>query len=155
MPSTMTIRKRSSKTICGLPLFDLAMGPDWEKRELRGHARGIIAIGDIATGWLAIGGIARGIIAIGGGAFGVAAIGGRAVGVLAFGGGAVGGIAIGGGAVGIVAIGGGAAGYYACGAGAVGKFVVSVMERNPEAVEFFKQWFSWLPMVRTILGQGG
>ena len=62
------VRKRSSKVICGLPLYDIALGPDLQKGEVRGHARGIIAIGDVATGWLAVGGAARGIVAIGGAA---------------------------------------------------------------------------------------
>jgi hypothetical protein len=95
------VRRRSSIVIMGLPLYHLAMGPDIEAGEIRGHAKGIIAIGDIATGWLAIGGLARGIIAIGG----------CALGLVAFGGAAVGGLAIGGGALGIVALGGGAVGY--------------------------------------------
>ena len=52
------IRKRSATMLWGLPLYDIAMGPDPEKGELRGHARGIIAVGDFATGVLAIGGMA-------------------------------------------------------------------------------------------------
>jgi hypothetical protein len=43
-----------------------------------------------------------------------------------------------------VAVGGGAVGYYACGAAAWGKYVVSVLERSPEAVAFFNRWFPWL-----------
>jgi hypothetical protein len=79
------IRKRSNKTFLGLPIVDIALGPDPEMGEMRGHAHGIIAIGDIAKGWIAIGGIA-----VGGGAMGVVAIGGGAVGYYAFGGGAFG-----------------------------------------------------------------
>ena len=60
------IRIRSSATLWGLPLLAIALGPDFEKNEIRGHARGILAIGDIATGVLAFGGLARGVIAIGG-----------------------------------------------------------------------------------------
>ena len=67
------IRKRSSRSFWGLPLYDIAMGPDLESGEMRGHARGIIAVGDIATGVLALGGIARGLIAVGGLAAGAAA----------------------------------------------------------------------------------
>ena len=147
------VRKRSAKMICGLPLYDIAIGPDLVKGEVRGRARGIIAVGDIAIGWLAVGGAARGIVAIGGVALGVVALGGCAVGVismggaalglLALGGAAIGGVAIGGGAVGIVAVGGGAVGYYACGGGAWGKYVISAVERSPEAVEFFKAWIPW------------
>ena len=56
------IRKRSATCFAGLPLYDIALGPDLDKGECHGHARGIVAIGDIATGWLAVGGAARGII---------------------------------------------------------------------------------------------
>ncbi len=63
------------------------MGPDPEKGELRGHARGIIAIGDFATGVLAVGGLARGIVAMGGLALGaLVGVGGVCVGALALGG---------------------------------------------------------------------
>lgn len=136
-----SIRKRSNRSLWGLPLYDIAMGPDPEKGELRGHARGIIAIGDLATGVLAVGGLARGIVAVGGLALGaLVGIGGVCVGALALGGLAVGGIAIGGAAVGFVAIGGGAAGYYALGGGAFGEHVIDGMRQDPEAVRFFREW---------------
>ena len=142
------VRKNSETTLWGLPLVSIAFGPDFDNDELRGHARGIIAIGDIATGVLAIGGLARGGIAIGGAAFGVVAlggfalsillaIGGLAIGGIAIGGGAVGGIAIGGGAVGIAACGGTAIGYYAFGGEASGVHVITSTFQSPEAVEFF------------------
>ncbi len=135
------IRKRSRRSFWGLPLYDIAMGPDPESGEMRGHARGIIAVGDIATGVLALGGIARGLIAVGGLAAGVLlGIGGLSVGLLAFGGLAIGGIAVGGGAVGGVAIGGGAFGYYAVGGGAFGEHVISGMKQDPEAIRFFNDW---------------
>lgn len=143
------LRKRSSRSLWGLPLYDIAMGPDPAKGELRGHARGIIAIGDIATGVLALGGVARGIFAFGGLAAGVLlGIGGLSTGLLAVGGLAVGGIALGGGAIGVIAIGGGAAGYYAVGGGAVGEHVISGMLQDPEAVRFFSEW---LPGLRELL----
>jgi hypothetical protein len=140
------IRKRSNKTLFGLPLVDIAIGPDLEKGEMRGHANGIIALGDIARGWIAIGGVATGIVALGGLAAGIVSFGGLSLGLFALGGLAVGGLAAGGGAIGVVAIGGGAIGYYAFGGGAFGKYVFSAMERTPEAVEFFKHWFPFLPM---------
>lgn len=130
------IRKRSAQTLFGLPLIDIALGPDLEKGEIRGRAYGIIAIGDIARGWFALGGVASGIVAVGGVAFGV----------LAFGGAAIGGVAMGGATIGYVAIGGAAAGYYAFGGGAFGKYVVSAMQRSQEAVEFFKHWLPFLPI---------
>ena len=145
------VRKRSTKYIWGLPLFDIALGPDPDQDQVRGHARGIIAIGDIATGVLAMGGVARGFIALGGLALGVIALGGCSIGILlgigglgvgalAIGGLAIGLVAFGGGAIGLVAVGGGAFGFYACGGGAFGKYVISGMEQDPEAIRFFGQW---------------
>lgn len=140
-----TIRRQSSRRFCGLPLWAIAIGPDWERDEMRGHARGIFALGDIATGWFACGGLARGIFAIGGLAIGLFAFGGGAIGILiAVGGGAVGSIAFGGGAIGGIAIGGGACGYYAFGGGAVGVHTVSSVHQDPAAVDFFRRYFPWL-----------
>jgi hypothetical protein len=140
-----TIRRQSSQTVCGLPLWSIAIGPDFEKGEMRGHARGIFAFGDMATGWFACGGLARGFFAFGGLAIGLFAFGGCAIGFLvAIGGAAVGAIALGGGAIGLVAIGGGAFGYYACGGGAAGVHTVSALHRDPAAVEFFQQYFPWI-----------
>ncbi len=142
------IRKRSNRCYWGLPLYDIAMGPDPEKGEMRGHAKGIIAIGDIATGVLALGGVARGVIAFGGVAAGLLlGIGGLSIGLLACGGLAIGGIAVGGGAIGGVAIGGGAFGYYAAGGGAFGEHIISGMSQDPEAVRFFNDW---LPRFRSL-----
>jgi hypothetical protein len=143
------IRKRSSRFWWGLPLYDIAMGPDSARGERRGHARGIIAIGDIATGVLALGGVARGVIAFGGVAGGVLlGIGGLSTGLLAVGGFAIGGVAVGGGAIGGIAIGGGALGYYAMGGEALGEHVISAMAQDPEAVRFFNDW---LPGLRELL----
>jgi len=133
------IRKRASWGLGDIPFYDIAVGPDLGRGELRGHAKGIIAIGDLATGFLALGGLARGVIALGGLAAGLVSFGGLSLGVLsAVGGLAIGGLALGGGAVGGVAVGGGAAGYYACGGGAVGTHVVDAMRRDPAALEFFR-----------------
>ena len=57
----------------GLPLRAIALGPDWKKGELRGHARAIFASGDMAPGWFAYGGFARGIFTFGGLAIGCGA----------------------------------------------------------------------------------
>lgn len=138
------IRRQSSHVVCGLPLWAIAVGPDWERGEMRGHARGIFAVGDIATGCFAFGGFARGIFAFGGLALGLFAFGGAALGVLvAIGGAAIGTVALGGGAIGAIAIGGGACGYYALGGGAAGAHTVSALHQDPEAVAFF-QYFPWL-----------
>jgi hypothetical protein len=140
-----SVRRRSPESIFGLPLYEVATGPDLERNESRGHARAIIAIGDIATGIVAIGGLARGVVALEGMAIGVIALGGVSIGILlGIGGLAIGAIAGGGGAIGVVAIGGGAIGYYACGGGAFGKYVISAMQQDPEAVRFFGPWVSQL-----------
>jgi len=139
------IRRQSSRIFCGLPLWAIAVGPDFEKGEMRGHARAIFAIGDIATGWFACGGLARGIFAFGGLAIGLVTFGGLSIGLLlALGGLAVGSFAIGGAAIGLIAIGGGACGYYAYGGGAVGAHTISALHKDPEAVTFFQQYFPWL-----------
>jgi hypothetical protein len=148
------VRKRSERTLWNLPLYDLAIGPDLANGETRGHARGIFAIGDIATGVIAIGGVARGLVAVGGLACGVVlaiggaaiggiALGGGAVGVIVIGGLAIGGLATGGIAIGAIAFGGVAIGYYAYGAIALGRFVSSVFREDPEAVQLMRRWLPW------------
>jgi predicted RNA-binding Zn-ribbon protein involved in translation (DUF1610 family) len=114
-------RYRSKATLFGWPVIDIALGP--ANGELRGRARGVIAIGDIATGGLALGGLSCGIVAVGGLAIGLFSLGGLAVGLLtAFGGLAIGAMAVGGGAIGILATGGGAIGVFAQGGGVAGMF---------------------------------
>lgn len=101
-----TVRKRSQKMLFGVPLVDIAFGPDPQTGERFGHARGFIAIGDRAKGCIAVGGAAYGFIAVGGSAVGVVALGGASFGLLALGGLALGGVALGGFAAGIIARGG-------------------------------------------------
>ena len=138
------IRRQSSRQLYGLPLWAIAIGPDWDRGEVRGHARAIFALGDMATGWFAFGGLARGLVAVGGLAFGLFAFGGGAVGVvIAVGGGAMGGVAFGGAAVGLIAIGGAVCGYYALGGAAFGVHTVSALHQDPEAVSLFRQYFPW------------
>lgn len=106
------IRKRSKTRLFGLPLYDIALGPDFAKGESRGVAKGIIAVGDIAAGVVAIGGVAVGAVAAGGLAIGLlGAAGGAAVGAFAAGGAAAGVVAVGGAAVGVVALGGATLSY--------------------------------------------
>jgi hypothetical protein len=142
------VRRESTATLFGWPLVSVALGPDRERGERLGKARGIIAIGDVAVGGVAIGGGAVGIVAIGGGAIGVASIGGGAIGLLAavgggaLGGTAVGGIAAGGLATGGVALGfivqgGAVAGVYARGASAQGRHVIDGVKADPAAVRMF------------------
>lgn len=115
-------RYRSAATLFGLPVLDIAVGPS--RNEMRGKARGIIAIGDFACGGVAIGGLATGIVAIGGLAFGVFSLGGLSIGLLAALGGlaASPGIANGGLAISAVACGGMAIGIIAQGGVALGIF---------------------------------
>jgi hypothetical protein len=54
------VRYRSALTLGDIPFLAIASGPDPDKGELRGHAKGIIAFGDMATGVVAFGGLARG-----------------------------------------------------------------------------------------------
>ncbi len=140
------VRKRAGFELFGLPAYDIALGPDPEKGEVRGRAKGFIAIGDMATGVFALGGLARGVVALGGLAIGGITFGGVSVGMaLAVGGLAIGSLALGGGAVGGVAIGGGACGYYAAGGGAAGKYVLSAERRDPEAEELFRRYHLPVP----------
>lgn len=142
-------RYTSEAKVFGLPLISIAFGP--HENELRGHAKGIIAIGDIATGWFAAGGIARGLVAMGGLAIGLVTFGGGALGLLvAFGGWAVGGLAVGGGATGLLATGGGAVGYvieagggaarYGRGGQIYGTYVCDQTRVDPEALAFFDRY---------------
>jgi hypothetical protein len=154
-PKVQTIRRRSTTICLGMPLWEIALGPDPEHGELRGHARAVFAIGDIATGVFALGGIARGVCCLGGISLGcftiggvslslLLAFGGVAIAPVALGGVAVGGLAMGGVAAGGAASGGAAIGFYAKGSAAVGKFIVSAMRQDPEAVQFFAKWLPWL-----------
>jgi len=144
-------RRRSRATILGMPVLHIAQGP-WGD-EVRGRARGFIAIGDDARGFLAVGGIARGVVAIGGVAIGgfslggVAlggiAIGGAVLGLIASGGAAAGGVSVGGGSVGIIADGGLAFGVFARGQPGVGPFVDTASINATPADRLFDalSWF--------------
>jgi hypothetical protein len=135
------VRYRSAAAIGDIPLLSVAIGPDLARGEIRGHARGVIAIGDFATGLVALGGLARGAIAVGGLAAGLVSVGGFSVGLLlAVGGFALGSLALGGLAVGGAAVGGGSVGYYACGGGAAGVHAIDPVRRDPAAVAFFQRY---------------
>ena len=140
------VRKQSAYVFLGLPLYSIAFGPDLEKGEVRGHAKGV-AVGAFAKGGIAIGAGAIGVLAMGGGALGLVTVGGLAVGLLcAVGGGAIGLIASGGVALGVIAVGGVAAGYYAVGGVAYGTHIWDAIHRDPEAIAFLSQWeiLRWL-----------
>jgi len=114
-------RYTSSRRVLGLPLVSVAFGLDDAGKI--GHAKGYIALGDIATGVIAFGGFARGLVAFGGASIGGVTFGGLSLGTFAaFGGLAVAwlGSAIGGFAAGVLAGGGGAVGLVAQGGLAIG-----------------------------------
>ena len=135
-----SVRRRADWGIGNLPMWEIAVGPDPEKGEIRGHAKAVLAVGDIATGVVALGGWARGFVAFGGLATGLISLGGLSIGALvAVGGMAIGSAALGGAAVGVVAVGGGAVGEYACGGGAAGTHVISATRQDPEAEAFFRE----------------
>lgn len=124
---------KSKRTLCGLPLVHIVMGPaiDPTTGKLR-IAKGIIAIGGIAMGWLALGGLSIGLIAFGGAAFGLlAAAGGVAIGA---------GLSIGGLAIGTIALGGCAIGYYAIGGGAFGIHALGGNAQDPVLKELLHHW---------------
>ena len=98
-------RAVSSTMIMGMPLWSVAFGPDLEKGELRGHAHGIFALGEIATGVIAVGAVAMGV-------FTLAPI---SIGVVALGAVALGGVTMGGVSIGIVSYGAVALGVFAYG----------------------------------------
>lgn len=47
------VRYRSAAAIGDFPLLAIAVGPDLARGEIRGHARGVVAVGNIATGVVA------------------------------------------------------------------------------------------------------
>ena len=101
---------KSKRTLFGLPLVHINCGPGihW--------ARGIIAIGDIATGFVALGGIAVGLVSLGALCLGLLlALGAVSVGIVSIGGLAVGLTAWGGFSFGLLSVGGISYGIYAAG----------------------------------------
>lgn len=125
-----SIRYTSTLRLLGWPLVAVAQGPDFSRNETRGHACGIIAVGDIASGFIAIGGVAHGVIAVGGVGVGLVTVAG--VGLGAF--------VIAGVALAQTAFGGVAIGQYAKGGAAIGTHVVSAERVDDSAAK----WFSCL-----------
>lgn len=122
-------RYTSKLHLFGWPLLAVSQGADASRNESQGHARGVIALGDVATGVIAIGGLARGVIAIGGIAFGLVTIAGVGFG----------GLVIAGVALGQTAYGGVGIGQYAKGGAAVGAHVVSSERVDDSAAEWFSR----------------
>lgn len=109
---------KSKKTLFGLPLIHINIGNKMYK------AKGIIAIGNIATGVLSLGMIAVGLLAIGGISLGIFAVAGIAAGLLAISGIGIGGFVVSGIALGIVAIGGISVGILSIGGMAFGVYTI-------------------------------
>lgn len=105
---------KSKRTLWGLPLVHIKFGMGLCR------ARGIVAIGNIATGLVALGGLSAGLVSLGGVSLGLLTLGGVSAGGIALGGLAVGLLAVGGCAIGGIAFGGGATGIYALGGAAAG-----------------------------------
>ena len=99
---------KSRRTLWGLPLVHIHLGWGFCR------AKGVLAIGNLATGLFALGGLSAGLISLGGLSLGLLALGG-----VALGGAALGLLAIGGLAVGVVSLGGLSIGVYAVGGGAL------------------------------------
>ena len=121
---------KSKRTLFGLPLVHIHFGPGFCR------AKGIIAIGNIATGVVALGGMALGLLAFGGLALGLLlALGGVALGCVSVGGLAVGLLVLGGFGLGLLAFGGVSCGWYAVGGVALGsKVAVGGVASAPLAI---------------------
>lgn len=124
-----TVRYASKVGLFGWPLLVVACGPDASSNENRGHAKGIVALGDVATGVIAIGGLARGVFAVGGVAAGLVTVAGVGFGALV----------IAGVAIAQTAFGGVAIGQYAKGGAAVGLHVVSATRIDDSAAVWFSR----------------
>jgi hypothetical protein len=86
----LSARYKSPSTLFGIPIGSIAYGPDLQSGERYGHAKGIIAGGDVATGFVAAGAIAQGFFSAGAVALGRLAAGGVAIGGISSGGEAIG-----------------------------------------------------------------
>jgi hypothetical protein len=115
----MAVRRRAfeyrSEQVWGnLPVVHVAVGGRQADGRYRpGRARGVIALGDVATGLVAVGGVAIGLFSVGGVAVGLVAVGGVAIGLVAVGAVAIGLFAAGAVAIGLTAMGAVTAGVVA------------------------------------------
>ena len=115
------MRLRSSTSIFGYPLVDIAFGRDLDAEETYGHAKGVIAFGDVSTGLFAFGQYSRGLIfAFGQYAFGLFSFGLFSCGVVTAGFACLGVFSGGGISIGVFAMGFVAIGYSAYGVIGVG-----------------------------------
>jgi hypothetical protein len=132
-------RFTSQAKLFGWPVVSIALGATSTERI--GHARGLIAIGDKATGGIALGGMTRGIVSCGGMSVGCFSIGGLSIGLFtSWGGCSIGGISSGGLSIGGMSSGGCAIGWLATGGMALGKHVVSGAGKSPNAVDILSNY---------------
>lgn len=108
----------SQTRLFGMPLVHVNLGMGICR------AKGVFAIGNVATGLVAIGPVSAGIVSLGAFSVGILALGAFILGLLSLGAFAVGVFALGGVAVGVYALGGVAIGYLSFGGAAVGHFAV-------------------------------
>lgn len=151
---------KSRRTLWGLPLVHINL----QDRGLC-RAKGIVAIGNVATGIVALGSVSAGLFSFGCISVGLLSLGAMAAGLISIGGIALGLLALGGIAVGILAIGGVAIGIYAAGGCALGsKIAVGDYARAPvvfESLQQFRQAISehfpntpgWLSRLFSWFGQ--
>lgn len=121
---------KSKHSLFGLPLLHVNCGPG-----LR-WARGIIAVGNVATGLVALGGVSAGLLSLGGVSLGLLlALGGVAAGSITMGAVAIGLLAWGGVSLGWLSVGGVAKGTFALGGVAAGsKVAIGGMASAPVAI---------------------
>ncbi len=107
----MAVRRRAmeyrSEQMWGsLPVVHVSVGGrQVDGRYRLGRARGVLAVGDVATGLVAIGGVAIGLVSVGGVAVGLVALGAVAIGLVAVGAVAIGLFVAGAVAIGLTAMG--------------------------------------------------
>lgn len=121
---------KSERTLWGMPLVHInlcANGLCW--------ARGVVAIGNVATGLFSLGALSAGLFSFGAISVGLLSLGALVFGLMSAGAVAVGLVAWGGCAVGLVSAGGAAMGQYAVGGVAVGgKLAIGGAASAPVAV---------------------
>jgi hypothetical protein len=143
-PAPNTIyRKRSQKTLFGLPLWEVAFNLIRKKKKRvryvkQAKARAIIAIGDSATGVIAIGSFAKGLISVGNFSLGLLSFGGFSLGLLSGGVFGVGLIGIGIFGVGLFSIGLMGGGYASFGAMVLASYPYDRFYKSPEMTEIYE-----------------
>lgn len=159
--ATNSYRWQAKATVLGRPAVAIAFGPSGD--EVRGRARGWIAIGDDAVGVVAVGGVARGVVAIGGVAIGAVTAGGLSLGLLvgvgglataplglAIGGCAIGLLAVGGFSIGFAAVGGMAIAWFPAGGGQVGVHPLRGPHGSSASAEAVAFWATLRPIVGDV-----